>query len=320
MLTTYDPFAGKRPSFIINTIILAVMMVLYLLSGQVLLFLLGKSGVDTAAIFTPESVRTMFPEILFSQGTAQLLLLALPVLFLAAFHTRTGNPFSGESLAFLGIGEVPDSRALFLAVAGIFLLQPLLHTITSLEELYLWPALGKAGAEVVRQQQQMDAFIKELARVRDLPGFFAVLLVLALLPAFCEELLFRGYIQKNYTRSVSPGNAVVLTGFAFAFFHLSPANLLPLALLGWFIGYIYAVSGNLAVSVFVHFVNNLAALLVLLFTGSNASVGVPHPERVVYSPWWWLLVVVSMVLFTLVVRRFSGICSASGAEHGENRK
>lgn len=313
MLSTYDRFAGNRPSFIVNTLLLVLLMVLYLLSGQLLLFFLGRSGSDAAALFTPESAQRMFPAILISQGTGQLLLLAMPVLLLASVHTGKRNPFSGGNLEFLGIGEVPDSRVVFLAVAGIFLLQPLIHTISSCEELFLWPLLGEAGAEVVRQQEQMDAFIRALATVRSLPGFLAVVVVLALVPALCEELLFRGYIQKNYASSVSPRNAVVLTGLVFAFFHMSLANLLPLALLGWFIGYIYARSGNLAVSAFVHFMNNLAALLVLYLVDSGASQEVSHPERVLYSLWWWIVVAVSLMLFTMVVRRFSVICARNEA-------
>jgi membrane protease YdiL (CAAX protease family) len=309
MLPTFDPFAGKRPSFLFNTIVLAIMMALYLLSGQVLLFVLGESGTDAAVLFSPASARRMFSSILLVQGGAQLLLLALPVLLLAAMHTRSRNPFSGGSLAFLGIGALPDARAVFLAVAGIFLLQPLLHTVSSLQELYLWPALGDAGAAVVSQQQQMDAFIRELAQARSVPGFLAVAFVLAIVPALSEELLFRGYIQKNYAATVSPRFAVILTGLAFAFFHLSPANLLPLALLGWFIGYIYAQSGNLSVPVLVHFVNNLAALTTLFFTGGSASAPeVSQPERLLGSTWWWGGVAVSLLLFMAVLRRFSLIC------------
>lgn len=313
MLSTYDRFAGNRPSFIVNTLLLVLLMVLYMLSGQLLLFFLGGSGSDAAALFTPESAQRMFPAILISQGGGQLLLLAMPVLLLASMHTGTRNPFSGENLAFLGIGKVPDSREVFLAVAGIFLLQPLIHTISSCEELYLWPLLGEAGVAIVRKQEQMDAFIRALVTVRSVPGVLAVVVVLALVPALSEELLFRGYIQKNYANSVSPRNAVLLTGLVFAFFHMSLANLLPLALLGWFIGYIYARSGNLAVSAFVHFMNNLAALLVLYFMDSGASHEVSHPERVVYSTGWWILVAVSMMLFTMVVRRFSVICASNDA-------
>jgi uncharacterized protein len=301
-----DRFAGVRPSFIANTLVVVALMVLYFLSG--VLLLLAAGGSDLPSLLAGEPAGRMLTMILASQAGAQLLLLAMPVFLLVTMHTRNRNPFSAENLAFLGIGNVPDARALLLAVAGIFLLQPILFTISTCQELYLWPALGKAGAEVVRQQAKMDAFIRALVTGHGISGFLAVAVVLALVPAFCEELLFRGYVQKNYTKSLSAHSAVMLTGLIFAFFHLNPANLLPLAFLGWFIGYIYVRSDNLAVSAFVHFVNNLGALSVLYFTGSDTVVREANPERTILSAWWWVLVAVSMVLFIMSVRRFSAIC------------
>ena len=76
MLPTFDRFADRRPSFIVNTLLLAVLMLLYLLSGAVLLLFLGGKGSDVSELFTPESVRSLSGVILLSQGGAQLLLLA----------------------------------------------------------------------------------------------------------------------------------------------------------------------------------------------------------------------------------------------------
>ncbi len=97
--------------------------------------------------------------------------------------------------------------------------------------------------------------------------------MLALVPAVSEELLFRGYVQGNYAASMRPLYAVLLTGTMFAFFHMSAANLVPLALLGYYIGYIYSRSGNLAVPMSVHFVNNLSALLLLALGGGSEAAG-----------------------------------------------
>jgi hypothetical protein len=247
----------------------------------------------------------MLPSIRIIQAVGQIVVLALPVVLLAAWHTRRKNPFSLESLAFLGIRRSFNIGAAGLAVCGIFFLQPLLYTITALQDVYLWPSLGAAGAEVVRQRDTMESFIRELALVRSVPEFFSVAFVLAVTPAVCEELLFRGYIQQNYSSSMSSGGAVLLTGCVFAFFHLSAANLLPLALLGWYIGYIYSKTGNLGVPFCVHFINNFAALLLLLFTEPGDPVSQVHPDFLFKALWWWPLVGGSLLLFVMVIRRFS---------------
>ena len=91
----------------------------------------------------------------------------------------------------------------------------------------------------------------------------------------------------------------------FAFFHLSAANLVPLALLGWYIGYIYSKTGNLGVPFFVHLLNNFVALLFLLFTAGGNLPGPVQPEFLLHAVWWWLVVGVSLLLFVMVVLRFS---------------
>ncbi len=298
-----DPFAPRRLSFLANTLFLIGIMVLYPIAG-VLLFMLVNNG-SVAGISLLHIDRSMLPLMRIIQAVGQILVLALPVIMLAAWHTGKKNPFSRESLAFLGIRKDFNAGAAALAVSGIFLLQPLLYTVTACQDLFLWPALGSAGSEVVRQRELMESFIKELALVRTLPEFFSVAFVLALTPAVCEELLFRGYIQQNYTRSMSKGGAVLLTASVFAFFHMSAANLFPLALLGWYIGYIYSKTGNLALSICAHLVNNFAALVLLLFADNGDLTKWFQPEHLLGALWWWLVVGGSLLLFVMVVRWFS---------------
>jgi len=304
-----DSFAARRPTLAFNTLLLITLMLLYPLAGSLLFSMVTGGLQQGAALLHPD--RSTIPLLRLVQSVGQLLMLAFPVICLSAWHTGTRNPFSRDSLAFLGIQRGVDFGTVALALGGIFLLQPLLYTITALQDLYLWPSFGDAGKEVIRQRETMELFLKELARVRSLPEFLQVAFVLALTPAVCEEMLFRGYIQQNYSHSISSGGAVLLTGLVFAFFHLSAANLLPLALLGWYIGYIYSKTGNLAVPVAVHLINNLAALLFLLFAEGSGSRMILRIDSLLDAPWWWLVVAVSLLLLVMVVRRFSAL-SISG--------
>jgi uncharacterized protein len=303
-----DLYASRRPSFFANTLFLIGIMVLYPIAGALLFSLVDGGLQPGSALLHPE--RSMLPLLRMIQSVGQILVLALPVLLLAGWHTGKKNPFSPESRAFLGIRRRIDFGAVAFAVSGIFLLQPLLYTVTALQDLYLWPSFGTAGAEVIRQRDVMESFIKELALVRTVPEFLSVAFVLAFTPAVCEELFFRAYIQQNYSCSMSAGGAVFLTGFVFAFFHLSAANFLPLALLGCYIGYIYSKTGNIGVAIVVHLTNNLAALLLLLFAEDGESVMISHPESLVNTPWWWFVVAGSLFLFVMVILRFSAALSS----------
>ena len=306
-----DNYRARRPSFWGNTLVLISIMALYPLAGVLLLFFLPEGIQASKVLLNPGEIKDMLPVIRIAQSAGQILVLALPVVFLARWHTGKKGMFSLESLEFLGIRKHIDVGSIALAVSGIFLLQPLLFTVTALQDVFLWPSLGGAGAEVIRQRDMMEAVIKELALMRTVPEFVSVLFVLAITPAVCEELFFRGYIQQNYSRSMSRSGAVLLTGAIFAFFHQSAANLLPLALLGWYIGYIYSETGNIAICFFVHFFNNLAALILLFAEGSRDLV-IPvivsrAADSVLHKPWWWVGVAVSLFLFFMVIKRFSAV-------------
>ena len=87
------------------------------------------------------------------------------------------------------------------------------------------------------------------------------LLVMALLPAIGEELLFRGLIQNGLQRLLgSPGAAIWATAAVFSAIHMQFVGFLPRLLLGAVFGYFYARSRNLLVPVTAHFFNNALTL------------------------------------------------------------
>ncbi|NTV92525.1 MAG: CPBP family intramembrane metalloprotease [Chlorobiaceae bacterium] len=298
-----EPFFVRRPSFFLNTLILFGIMMLYQVMGSLLF--LKISALDLSLPLSPGDQGRMISLMRIMQAVSQILLLAFPVLLLAKRHAGGEHLFSAETLAFLGIQRKGSLALVLWAVLGVFCLQPLMQTIAELQQLYLWPALGEAGKQVVENQKIMDRMIAALAVMRSLPEAVAVVAVLAVTPAMCEELLFRGYIQENYRQAIDPRAAVILTGFVFAVFHLSAANFVPLTLLGCYIGYVFLKAGTLAVPFAVHLVNNLAALVQLsMGSGTGINVDGASHSGVVGFWWWWLVVAGSMVLFLLCMAKF----------------
>jgi sodium transport system permease protein len=87
------------------------------------------------------------------------------------------------------------------------------------------------------------------------------LALVAVLPAVCEELAFRGFILSGLLRRVSPATAIVLSAFLFGFFHINPQQLLPATMLGCVLGLIATRSGSLLPGILFHVTNNSLALL-----------------------------------------------------------
>lgn len=88
------------------------------------------------------------------------------------------------------------------------------------------------------------------------------LTVLALLPALCEEALFRGVLLRSLA-SVSRGAAVLLTSLAFGAFHYSLYKFAPTALLGLMLGSLALRSGTLWLPILAHALNNTLVVLLV---------------------------------------------------------
>jgi len=125
-----DSVAVRRPSFLFTTLFLLGVMVLYPVAGELLFSLAGGASLPEGA-----GIGVMLGELRAVQAAGQLLVLALPVLVLAAWHVRR-RLLSRAIFGFLGVGGRVDFRLVGLAVAGVFMLQPLLYTIAGLQNLF----------------------------------------------------------------------------------------------------------------------------------------------------------------------------------------
>ncbi|HKK76496.1 MAG TPA: type II CAAX endopeptidase family protein [Saprospiraceae bacterium] len=83
------------------------------------------------------------------------------------------------------------------------------------------------------------------------------LVVVALLPAVGEELIFRGLLQKRLERYFQKGYlAVWVTALIFSAIHLQFEGFLPRMFLGAVLGYLFYWSRNLWIPIFAHFIFN----------------------------------------------------------------
>lgn len=87
-------------------------------------------------------------------------------------------------------------------------------------------------------------------------------LAFALVPALCEESLFRGALLACM-KEFPPLPACLLSGAAFGLFHGSLYRFLPVAVLGAALAAVVVRTGNLALAVLGHAVHNGAVLLAL---------------------------------------------------------
>jgi membrane protease YdiL (CAAX protease family) len=88
------------------------------------------------------------------------------------------------------------------------------------------------------------------------------LLVLAVIPAIGEELIFRGVFQKiGYKLFKSVNVSIWITAFIFSTIHFQFFGFIPRFILGLVFGYLFLWSGTLWLPVISHFVNNAVPVI-----------------------------------------------------------
>lgn len=99
------------------------------------------------------------------------------------------------------------------------------------------------------------------------------LLIVCVLPAICEEFLFRDCVARAF-KTKSYIFAIILSSLLFSLFHGSAVQTVHQFLIGLVFCFVYFVTGSLWASSIVHFVNNAFALVIEFAVGDiiiNAS-------------------------------------------------
>lgn len=91
------------------------------------------------------------------------------------------------------------------------------------------------------------------------------ILMIAVLPAIIEELLFRGLFLSSLLKHTRPSIAIFATSLMFAAMHLSLLKLFTTFILGSTFGYVVYKSKSIFPAIFLHFVNNSFSVLIAYY-------------------------------------------------------
>ena len=92
---------------------------------------------------------------------------------------------------------------------------------------------------------------------------FLLFFVMAVLPAICEELIYRGFLLRGVSEFGKVG-AVVVSSFAFGMMHATLQQIPFAFLIGLFLGYITLRFKSIVLPIILHFINNFISCLVLV--------------------------------------------------------
>jgi membrane protease YdiL (CAAX protease family) len=155
-------------------------------------------------------------------------------------------------------------------------------------------------------RKQEDATAEIVARL--LSGSSVTVLclnlaVMAIIPAVCEEFLFRGLLITWLKRQLSNTHVVVfISAFIFSAIHLQFYGFVPRFLLGLYLGYLFMWTGSIWACIIVHFINNVMAVIVsFLFNNQLINTEYQHFGDVGENYW---LIGLSVVFTTICVYFF----------------
>ena len=108
--------------------------------------------------------------------------------------------------------------------------------------------------------QTLEPLNKMMSELRNGP-LVAAVLIIGFLPAICEELLCRGYIQTRLRQRWGIWPAILITSILFAILHMDLVQGILVLFLGLYLGYVTEKSGSIRPSMICHAANTAAATL-----------------------------------------------------------
>lgn len=165
---------------------------------------------------------------------------------------------------YLKINFTPAFKAVLLAGITIIVAVPLINYIAEINQQMSLPAAFSGIEDWMKNSESSATKLTEnFLNVSTVGGLLINILMMAVMPAIGEEFVFRGVLQRlfsSWTNNVHV--SIFLSAFLFSAIHFQFFGFFPRFLIGVLLGYSYIWSGSLWVPIFIHFVNNAAAVLI----------------------------------------------------------
>jgi ABC-type Na+ efflux pump permease subunit/membrane protease YdiL (CAAX protease family) len=201
----------------------------------------------------PDELRSLFETFADTAKWMPLCLVLLPMALLVYFKIDVGNALSLQA---------PPARYLVAA-----LLIGLAGWVPAHELFVLQNAVWKVPDYVTAG----DAQLREAFAERSL---LLPLLLIALVPAVCEELYFRGFLLSGLRTGVRKWPAILLVACVFAIFHIMLVKFFVTAALGIVLGLLAWQSRSVWPAMLAHLLHNGTAVLIAFWPPYTQTLGI----------------------------------------------
>jgi sodium transport system permease protein len=168
--------------------------------------------------------------------------------------------------------------------------------------------LGEAIMGVYPIAPETVALLKDFQSKMLENPLWLILLLMAVIPAICEELAYRGFIFGGLLRQQGVLRALVVSALLFGFTHAVLQQSISASVMGLILGFIAWRTGGVICTIIVHFINN--ALTLTMAWCSERQTAVPEMLSWVikadadgwsYHPSWHFSSIVFSVALLLII-------------------
>ncbi len=232
---------GINPFFYV-IIVLGIVFFLYQVLGGFLAFIAGGEKLDSDVKIT---------RLILSFG--QFMFILAPTIFFARLQT--------PDLKRIFKLHIPAVHLVLLTIIGILLIQPFLQGYIYFQDYFLnhLPLLQNIIKQLKDVFDMLEAAEMKIITAYSPLEYIVIVFVICVTPAICEEMLFRGFVLSNLKRVSKVTSAIALSSFLFSMYHFQPFNIIPLAILGGFLGFVVYYSNSIFLGMLGHFLNNFFA-------------------------------------------------------------
>lgn len=209
------------------------------------------------------------------QGFATFIGLVVgPAWFLSTEQKSIFQFFRNQKFDWIPVAITIFTVIIFMAVNSIFI---------EWNSSVHFPEFAKGFEIWAKEKEDLAAqMTKFLTRFDSVFEVIIAMVVIAIIPAFGEEVVFRGIIQNQLLRTTNNYHvAIWFAAVLFSAIHFQFFGFVPRVLLGALFGYLYYWSGNLWLAILAHFVNNGFSVMAMYFyQQGKLDVDLESPESV----------------------------------------
>lgn len=204
------------------------------------------------------------------QTAGQILFMLLPALILSKLLY--------ENVTELLRVRLPDKKGFLMFILAMVFLIMFLQNFMVVQTYYVerffeaYPSLGWLEDTMKSLDKAVESAYLTFFTTEGFLDYVIIIMVVAVVPAVAEEVMFRGYIQRSFELRFHPLLAAAITAFFFSIFHVNPSGIIGLFMIGLFLGFAAYKADSLLVPVALHFINNLSAVLLIFVYGNEELV------------------------------------------------